>query len=294
MKEKTENKLSQDEMIKNLIRDYPEDALEFFNPEIIKKYGRPARIDFHIQESRKHSHFDKNLKNDIAVIYEFLNGEHIVLTLVEHWSNKSKFDIHRFAHYLIDLDNQFPDYEKLPIALFTDSSDEWRTPLQTKIEIKCMDEVFLTFSYRFIRMKALDAERFINTKNRFIAVLRSAMKWDKSNKIIVAVDFIKSYMLLEESIKTTIKNVDIIEYFLYISNEDKGKVRKLLETNRDTNMIVQEFIREGEIKGKIKGEIIGKLHDARRMHNKGFSIDDILDITELSWDDLINANIITN
>ena len=62
---KKENDLSQDEMIKNLIRDYPEDALEFFNPEIIERYGKPVRVDFHIQEMKKLSHFDKNLKHDL-------------------------------------------------------------------------------------------------------------------------------------------------------------------------------------------------------------------------------------
>ena len=50
-----EIKLSQDEMIKNLARDYPLDALEFFNPEILKKYGKPVRIDFNIQETKKFS-----------------------------------------------------------------------------------------------------------------------------------------------------------------------------------------------------------------------------------------------
>ncbi|MDY6969027.1 MAG: hypothetical protein SVR08_10305, partial [Spirochaetota bacterium] len=84
--------LSQDEMIKNLVRDYPLDALEFFNPEIVQKYGNPVRIDFNIQEIKKISHQDRNLKHDIAVIYEFANEKSVVLLLVDHWSDKSKFD----------------------------------------------------------------------------------------------------------------------------------------------------------------------------------------------------------
>ena len=63
-------KLSQDEMIKNLLRDYPQEALEFFNPEIIERYGRPENIQIHIQERKKHSHYDPNLKHDISIIFE--------------------------------------------------------------------------------------------------------------------------------------------------------------------------------------------------------------------------------
>ncbi len=47
-------KLTQDGMIKELIRDYPEDALEFFEPDIYKKYGKPVSVDLQYQENKKH------------------------------------------------------------------------------------------------------------------------------------------------------------------------------------------------------------------------------------------------
>ena len=57
------------------------------------------------------------------------------------------------------------------------------------------------------------------------------MKWDLDNKIFLAVDFIKDYMLLEENIKNAIKNVDIIEYFLYINDYEKEVVSGLVSSN---------------------------------------------------------------
>ena len=276
-------------MIKNLIRDYPEDALEFFNPEIITRYGKPIRVDFHIQETKKLSHFDKNLKHDLAVKYEFAGRKSVLLTLIEHWSDKSHFDIHRFAKYLIDLNYQFPDYEIFPVALFTDKSEKWLKQPQTEIKIGCLDEVYLSFRYRLIRMKAYEAERYRDTKNKFVAVLRSAMKWDIDNKIFLAVDFIKDYMLLEENIKNAIKNVDIIEYFLYISAYEKKVVSELLKKRRDANMsIVQEIIEEGRLEGKLEGQLCA----AKKMYEKGFCIEEIIEITELSREELLNAGII--
>ena len=47
-----------DQIIKNLLRDYPIEALEFFNEDIIKRYGYPVKINFNIQEIKKNSHFD--------------------------------------------------------------------------------------------------------------------------------------------------------------------------------------------------------------------------------------------
>ena len=174
-KDNNKKNLSQDSMIKDLIRDYPEDALKYFNPEIYEKYGKPVAIDFHIQENKKHSHFDSKFINDIVVIYKFSKKKKVVLSLIEHWSDKSGFDIHRFAHYLINLDYQFPGYEKMPVALFTDKTEKWIKEPKRIIEIKCLDEIFLKFSYRLIKLKADEAEKYRETKNRFIAVLRSAM-----------------------------------------------------------------------------------------------------------------------
>ncbi len=206
-------KLSQDGMIKELIRDYPVDALEFFEPGICKKYGKPVSVDFHIQENKKHHHRDPKLINDIAVIYRFTNRKKVVLTLVEHWSHKSKFDIHRFAHYLIDLDYQFPGYEKLPVALFTDEMKKWRKDIQREIIIKCLDEVYMCFTFRFIRMKENEAANYRNSKNRFISVLRSAMNWENTEKIFLAIDLIKHYTATAQNIK--IRNVTICALFKY-------------------------------------------------------------------------------
>ena len=80
----TKKNLSQDEMIKNLLRDYPKDALDFFYPEVLKKYGKITGIDFHVQEVKKHSHYDKNLKNDLIIIYEFEKGKNVLLALIDH------------------------------------------------------------------------------------------------------------------------------------------------------------------------------------------------------------------
>ncbi len=116
---------------------------------------------------------------------------------------------------MIDLDYQFPGYEKLPVALFTDKSEKWIKEPKKIIEIKCLDEIFLKFSYRLIRLKSEDAKKYRKTKNKFVAVLRSAMKWKSSKKVFLAFDFIHYYSILEEDITITLKNIDVIEYYLF-------------------------------------------------------------------------------
>ena len=246
-------KKSQDSMIKNLIRDYPEEALEFFEPRIIKSLGKPVKVRFKIQEIKKHSHYDINLKNDIAVEYTFAENRKLVLVLIEHWSDKSKFDIHRLAHYLVDLSKRFPEHEILPIALFTDRADKWRDPPPETLKVSCLGEVFLEFRYRLIRMKDHEAEKYRESKNRFIAVMRSAMRYELEKKIMLAVDILKNYKYIEHDINNYIRNSDIIEYFLAINTGEKENIMETLETKEDTEVIIREFIKRGEKQGLEKG-----------------------------------------
>ena len=49
-----------------------------------------------------------------------------------------------------------------------------------------------------------------------------------------------------------------------------------------------------KLKVKLEGKLEGKLDAARKMLDKGFTLEDILEITELYREDLINAGIIKN
>ena len=242
-----------DEMIKNLVRDYPLDALEFLKPEIIQKYGKPVEISFVIQEVKKHSHYDKNLKNDIAVCYTFGKNRRVVLVLIEHWSDKAKFDIHRFAQYTIDLSKRFPEAEILPVALFADRSEKWHKQPDAELKVGCFGKEYLSFRYQLVRLKDHQAEQYRKTKNRFIAVLRSAMRYETDKKLSLAVEYIQDYAYIEKDIRLIEKNLIIMEYFLEITEPEKEIIIEMMEERRDSNMIVQELKRRGYQEGMEQG-----------------------------------------
>ncbi len=289
-------------MIKNLVRDYPVDALEFLKPEIAARYGKPVGVSFAIQEIKKHSHRDRNMKNDIAVCYTFNDKRRVVLVLIEHWSDKAKFDIHRFAHYLLDLSKRFPGAEILPVALFTDRSDTWRKQPDAEINVRCFDETYLCFRYQLVRLKDYQAEHYVETKNRFIAVLRSAMRYDIAKKISLAVECIRGYGYIEEDIRNIEKNIDIIEYFLEITAGEKEAIIDMMEERREPNMIVQELkkrgyqegLRQGKLDGMQQGmqqgiqqgKIEAKREAAHALLEENMSVEKISKITGLAVDEI--------
>ncbi len=66
-----------------------------------------------------------------------------------------------------------------------DKSEKWLKEPEKEIKIVCLDETYMYFKYKLIRMKDHEAQTYSNTKNRFIAVLRSAMKKDVEKKILI-------------------------------------------------------------------------------------------------------------
>ena len=79
-------------MIKDLILDYPEDALDFFNPEILEKYGRPTKVEFQFQENKMYSHYDPKRINDqghiTSVCYSPTLDSSIALAMIKSGHNR--------------------------------------------------------------------------------------------------------------------------------------------------------------------------------------------------------------
>jgi len=233
------------------------------------------------------------MKNDMAITFTFAKGEKVILMLVEHWSDKAKFDIHRFAHYLIDLSKRFPEAEIFPVALFTDKSEKWIKEPEREIKIVCLDETYMYFKYKLIRMKDHEARSYSNTKNRFVAVLRSAMRREAEKKVLLAIELLKNYRQIEEDIRILIKNMDAIDYFLEISAAEREEMIKIIDEteNRGDVMLTlsqelkkrgfEKGLQKGIQKGIKEGVLKGKLETAEAMLNEKIPAERIAQITGL-------------
>jgi len=55
---------------------------------------------------------------------------------------------------------------------------------------------------------------------------------------------------------------------------------------------VEEMVEKSKLEGRLEGELVGKLKNARKMKEKGFDIASIIEITELTTDELKKGGII--
>ncbi len=111
------------------------------------------------------------------------------------------------------------------------------------------------------------------------------------------------YFWIEKGFIDTSKDEKLVFFLTYIVSTRDIPERELINLIEEKKLLggdpmptlAQRWIEEGKteglIEGKLEGKIEGKIEDARKMCEKGFSLEDIIDITGLSQEDLKKAGI---
>ncbi len=85
--------------------------------------------------------------------YQFEDGYEL-LVLYEPHHDKQSFDIHRIAHYSLDMDKRYPHLPNLAIVIFTDNA-KWRKSawVPTELKIETLGKRRIFFQYELRKLK---------------------------------------------------------------------------------------------------------------------------------------------
>ena len=83
-------KNSHDHNFKNLFLDFPKEALEWFFPQAMQKFGKVRKVEFVRQEPKKHQLSDSALALDMPILFSFENQK-LLLWLVEFQEEMQSF-----------------------------------------------------------------------------------------------------------------------------------------------------------------------------------------------------------
>jgi hypothetical protein len=111
--------MSHDQNFKNLIIDYPQQAVQFFAADEAAHVDQGVRIIPIREEQLKERLGDRFRELDTPLLVEWPDGRREALLLVlEEETDTSKFSIHRLAHYCLDLAELFKTDRVVPVAIF--------------------------------------------------------------------------------------------------------------------------------------------------------------------------------
>ena len=156
------NGMNHDQNFKNLILDYPRQALEFFAAaEAGALAWETARITPVRQEQVQERLGERFRELDTPLLVEWPDGRRAALLfVVEEETQPGRFSIHRLAHYCLDLAELLDTERVVPVVIFLRSGAH-----PDELRLGGEQQVYLRFHYLACDLSRLPATQYLNSAN---------------------------------------------------------------------------------------------------------------------------------
>lgn len=270
-----------DQAIKQLLMDHPIDTLEFCIPDAFKDWGKPVSWEFLNTSTRKHDLARKGYVMDLNIRYAFAKRSVVLVVLIEHWSTAQSVNLHRTAHYYLDLLERFPNDEVVPVALVTDLKP---ARIANSVHSESRGRVWLHFETLVREVSRDEYTAWEGARNAIAQALRGAMAGPQSRveKVFRGVDALKGMVPPEEY-------HNIFTLAAEVGKLTLKEVEAYMKKTQLRSEVVEWLEAKGELKGELKGKLEGKLEDAAKMLEHGIAWAVITDVTGVKPADLKKA-----
>ena len=254
------NGVSHDQNFKNLIVEYPRDALAFFAPSEAPQPEEdvsivPVRQEQLQQRLGKHYH-----ELDVPLLVEWTDGRReAVLFALEEESDWRRFSLHRLAHYCLDLAELFETDRVVPVAIFLRAADAVPATLTLGTERR----PYLKFDYLVCRLKDMPAERWQQSDNLVARVNLPNMHSPENRKVEVYAQAVRGLLALEPDGSKRAKYMEFIDIYAGLTENEFRRYQKQYpeETSimagafqRARDEARQQGMQQGMRQGRVEGE----------------------------------------
>ncbi len=242
---------SHDQNFKNLILDYPREALEFFSPLEARGIGHDAHIVPLRQEQLKERLGDRFRELDVPLMVEWPGGEREALLFVlEEETDPRRFSIHRLAHYCLDLAELCGTNRVVPVVIFLNT----RGHEPTRLSLGGDRHEYLSFRYVRCALPDLNAEDYWESSNLIARLCLSIMRWREEQKLEVYARAVRGLATLEPDPEKQLKYIDFIDIYSALDDNEMEQYKAQYPQENQTMATLSERLRaEGMEKGMAKG-----------------------------------------
>ena len=160
-------------------------------------------------------------------------------------------DLHRLAHYCLDLADMFDTDRGVPIAIFLRTAGAAPPTLVLGTE----RHTYLKFSYLSCKLAETPAEHWWDSNNLVARVNLPNMQWPEDRKVEVYAKAVRGLLALEPDGGKRAKYIDFIDIYASLTeNERRHYRRQYPEEGATMAGIVQRARDEGMQQGRVEGE----------------------------------------
>ena len=254
------NAVSHDQNFKNLILDYPRDALAFFAPDEAPELGDPVRIVPVRQEQLKERLGNRFRELDVPLLVEWADGRReAVLFVLEEETDSRRFSLHRLAHYCLDLAELFETNRVVPVAIFLRQAETAPTSLNLGTERRR----YLSFDTLACKLEEIPFERWRQSENLVARINLPNLQSQEDRKVEVYAQAIRGLLTLERDGDRRAKYIEFIDIYAGLTDneyrryrqqyrEDSSTMAGIISRAREEGM--EQGMQQGMRQGRVEGE----------------------------------------
>ncbi|MBN2701525.1 MAG: DUF4351 domain-containing protein [Methylothermaceae bacterium] len=259
--------MSHDQNFKNLILDYPRQALAFFAAEEASGIDEATRIVPIRQEQLKKRLGDRFRELDVSLLVEWPDGRReALLFVVEEESDPRRFSIHRLGHYCLDLAELFETERVVPVVIFLRGGT-----VRRELTLGGDRHTFLNFRYLACDLADIPYELHRDSGNIVARLNLPNMRYDPQRRVEVFAHAVRGLTLLEPDPEKQIKYLEFID--IYTGLDDNERARYVQEYPKEAEIMstfAERFIEQGIQQGMQKGMQQGEARILIRLLQRKF------------------------
>ncbi len=243
--------MSHDQNFKNLILDYPRQALEFFAAaEAENLPWETARITPIRQEQLQERLGERFRELDIPLLVEWPDGQRAALVfVVEEETEPGRFSIHRLAHYCLDLAELLDTERVVPVVIFL-------RPGVHPYELRLGGErqSYLHFQYLACDLYQWPAERYLESANLVARLNLVNMAYTGDQRLEVYAHAQDGLAGLEPNWDKRLKYVDFIDHYAQLSETEWRRYQDEYLTSSAQREVIMGMLSYSRQEGRQEGE----------------------------------------
>ena len=280
------NAISHDQNFKNLILEYPYDALAFFAPEEAPLPEEEVDIIPLRQEQLQERLGERFRELDVPLLVEWHNGRRdAILFVLEEETEGGRFSLHRLAHYCLDLAQLLETDRVVPVTIFLRAAEDAPVSLTLGTERRA----YLTFDYLACKLKEIPFERWQHSDNVVARVNLPNMRRPGGSKVEVYAQAVQGLLALEPDGGKRAKYLEFIDIYAGLTDNEfrryqqqypeetsimAGAFQRARDEARQQGMQqgIQEGMQEGMQQGVRQGRVEGERAVLERLLRRRFGL----------------------
>lgn len=245
-----EGDVSHDQNFKNLILDYPREAIAFAAEAEAVAIDQGARILPIRQEQLKERLGERFRELDTPLLVEWPDGRREALVFVlEEDTQPSRFSIHRLAHYCLDLAELLDITRLVPVVIFLQPGD-FPGALSLGGDAHC----YLHFHYLACPLFKLRACDYLDSSNLVARLNLPNMAYAPEDKLDVYAQAVRGLFHLETNPERQLKYLDFIDIYAALNDEERRCYQeRYAEEASQMSGFAERFIAQGIEQGIQQG-----------------------------------------